>query len=73
MEDANERRTRWLEAASALTLEPGAQVLCPDCGKSFLTATDEQVDASHVDRHICCAYCGARESIFLKAGLKRIQ
>ena len=73
MENPEERRRKWFEAASALTRDPTTRVLCPDCGKSFLVSIDERVDASHVDRRISCTDCGARESIFINTELRRIQ
>jgi predicted RNA-binding Zn-ribbon protein involved in translation (DUF1610 family) len=59
-------------AASELTQDPTMQVLCPDCGQGTLIVRDEKLDGSHIDRHISCAACGAKESIFLNTTLRQI-
>jgi len=54
----------WIEAARILMENPRAQVICPQCGLSFLEVEDEQVDPKHFDRHLLCPTCGARSSVF---------
>lgn len=59
--------TNWIEAAKILIENPNQQVLCPQCGMSPLRVEDEQLDRTHIDRHLKCPNCHAHEVI-----LKRI-
>lgn len=58
--------TKWIEAATVLAKNPFSQVLCPNCGLSYLTIEDEKIDINHLDRHLKCSNCGAHETVLIR-------
>jgi len=59
---------KWIKAINTLAENEFSQVLCPDCGLAFLNVQDEQLDNSHVDRHLKCSHCGAHKTVLIKTG-----
>lgn len=52
---------RWIEAGKRLAVDPTAEVVCPVCQGANLMVTDVLwKDGIHLDRHIQCPECGAR-------------
>ncbi len=52
---------RWIEAGKILAVDPAAQVVCPVCEGAYLVVTDVGWnDGLHMDRHMQCPHCGAR-------------
>lgn len=58
--------SKWIKAINTLAENEYSQVLCPDCGLSFLTVRNEPVDDSHVDRHLKCSNCSAQRTVLIK-------
>jgi DNA-directed RNA polymerase subunit RPC12/RpoP len=69
---------RWIQAATVLSKDPTASVLCPDCGKRDLIVQDIPLkwvgpkalgiewDTPHIDRLIQCPECGSHNYILMK-------
>jgi len=52
---------RWIEAGKILAVDASAQVKCPVCEEDYLVVTDVRwKDGVHVDRHMQCPNCRAR-------------
>ncbi len=52
---------RWLEAGKTLASDPNVQVRCRTCEVDHLIVTDAAWnDGVHLDRHMQCPKCGAR-------------
>jgi hypothetical protein len=58
---------RWVDAIAAFERDRSAEVPCPQCEISNLTARDttgyEEAGALFVDRILSCPHCGARHVI----------
>ncbi len=54
-------RRRWIEAGNRLAIDRNAKVSCPSCSGAYLETTDVSwKDGVHLDRHMQCPQCGAR-------------
>ncbi len=62
MPSSDRHSTRlWIEAGILLAADPGASVNCPVCADGILIVRDVAwPDGYHLDRHIQCPKCGAR-------------
>jgi C4-type Zn-finger protein len=61
----DEARRKWIEAAGILSVDPNAQVPCPNCEEDVLIVADVpyEKDPTMFSRYLRCQRCGAFEVI----------
>jgi hypothetical protein len=61
--------SNWIAAATALSEDPTAQVVCPQCDHRFLEVRDVpfSTQPARIDRILFCENCGARNVVTMLA------
>ena len=65
--DKTNARKRWIEAAKAFAIQPGAEVSCPACDEGQLSVRDSEPVAGKIERVLTCGQCSARVFIRMDA------
>jgi len=69
---------KWRDAGILLAQNLTTLVHCPECGDADLVVEDVEFGekGEHIERHLICPMCGARNSILLRGkgiGAERIR